>query len=85
MTQKSGVRVSICGEMAGNPLEAMALIGLGFRHLSMTPGAIGPVKAMVRTIDSGPLSLFVSHLLEQSDHSFRSKLRDYAADHGITV
>lgn len=85
VTQRAGVRVSVCGEMAGNPLEAMALIGLGFRHLSMTPGAIGPVKAMVRTIDSGPLSLFVSHLLEQPDHSFRSKLRDYAADHGITV
>jgi phosphotransferase system enzyme I (PtsP) len=85
VTGKAGVKVSICGEMAGLPLEAMALIGLGFRHLSMAPGSIGPVKAMVRTIDLEPLSLFVSHLLEQPDHSFRSKLRDYAADHGITV
>ena len=44
--------VSLCGEMAGHPLEAMALIGLGLRTLSMHPANIGPVKMMIRSIDS---------------------------------
>ncbi len=43
----------VCGEMAGEPLDAMALVGLGFRVLSMNPGGVGPVKAMVRSLDSG--------------------------------
>src|SRR5437667_343541 len=34
--------LSMCGEMAGNPIEAMVLIGLGFRTLSVTATAIGP-------------------------------------------
>jgi phosphotransferase system enzyme I (PtsP) len=44
---RSGCPVSVCGEIAGRPLEAMALIGLGFRALSMAPTSIGPVKAML--------------------------------------
>src|SRR5690606_8952744 len=42
-----GVPVTLCGEMAGRPLEAMALIGLGFRTISMAPASIGPVKTMI--------------------------------------
>ena len=48
----AGVPLSVCGEMAGNPLEAMVLIGLGFRTLSMAPPAIGPVKTMIRSLDA---------------------------------
>src|SRR3546814_9215275 len=47
----AGVPISLCGEMAGRPLEAMALVGLGFRSLSMTPAALGPVKTMVRRLE----------------------------------
>ena len=39
--------VTVCGEMAGRPVEAMALIGLGYRRLSMSPASVGPVKAML--------------------------------------
>ena len=42
------VPVSICGEMAGRPLEALALLAMGVRHLSMQASSIGPVKAMLR-------------------------------------
>jgi phosphotransferase system enzyme I (PtsP) len=38
----AGVPVTVCGEMGGRPLEAMALIGLGIERLSITPAAIGP-------------------------------------------
>jgi phosphotransferase system enzyme I (PtsI) len=42
--------LSLCGEMAGQPLEAVLLVGLGFRELSMVPHAIPRVKAAVRAI-----------------------------------
>ena len=47
--------LTLCGELAGSPLEAMALIGLGFRSLSMAPPAIGPVKAMILALDAGKI------------------------------
>ena len=37
--------------MAGRPVEALALLAIGVRSLSMAPGAIGPVKAMIRSLD----------------------------------
>jgi phosphotransferase system enzyme I (PtsI) len=42
------VPLSVCGEMAAEPLQALLLVGLGFRELSMTPTAIPRVKAAVR-------------------------------------
>jgi phosphotransferase system enzyme I (PtsP) len=51
-TRAAGVPLSMCGEMAANPLEAMALISLGFRTLSMSANAIGPVKTMIRSLDA---------------------------------
>ena len=48
----AGVPVRLCGEMGGRPLEAMALIGIGIDNFSITPAAIGPVKAMVRSLDA---------------------------------
>ena len=56
----SGVPLNLCGEMAGRPLEAMTLIGLGFRSISMPPAAIGPVKSMVLALDAAKLKEFVS-------------------------
>ncbi len=49
---KHKVPLNLCGEMAGKPLEAMALIGLGFRSISMAPASVGPVKAMVLSLDA---------------------------------
>ena len=45
--------VTLCGEMAGKPLSAMALIGLGYRSISMSPASIGPIKAMLGTARRG--------------------------------
>ena len=55
--------VTVCGEMAGQPLEAMALIGLGFRRLSMASPGIGPVKEMARSLNVANLSDFMTPLL----------------------
>ena len=59
----AGVPVRVCGEMAGRPLEAMALIGIGIDSFSITPAAVGPVKAMVRSIDAAAVRAKVEALL----------------------
>jgi phosphotransferase system enzyme I (PtsP) len=84
-TSAAGVPLSICGEMAGGPLEAMALIGLGFRCLSMSPSSIGPVKAMVRSLRLGPLRQYLAGQFDRPDHSLREKLREFARDHGVSL
>jgi phosphotransferase system enzyme I (PtsP) len=80
---KSGVPMSLCGEMAGRPLEAMVLVGLGFRTLSMPPPAIGPVKTMVRSLDAGRLRSFLDDLLPRSIPSLREHMRAFARDHEV--
>ncbi len=77
--------VSLCGEMAGRPLDAMALIGLGLRTLSMHPANIGPVKMMIRSIDTREVAEFVGKLCGRTDHSLRTRLAAFAAEHGIVV
>ncbi len=79
------VPISLCGEMAGTPLDAMALIGLGFRNLSMTPSSIGPVKTMVRSLRLAPLEQFLPGLAKAADHSVRGKLSAFARDHGVII
>ncbi|WP_436434944.1 putative PEP-binding protein, partial [Enterococcus faecium] len=54
-TRAAGVDLGVCGEMGGRPLEAMALIGLGIDRLSITPAAVGPIKAMIRSLDRDKL------------------------------
>jgi phosphotransferase system enzyme I (PtsP) len=46
-----GLDVTVCGEMGGRPLEALALIGTGIRRLSITPAAVGPIKELVCRVD----------------------------------
>jgi phosphotransferase system enzyme I (PtsP) len=83
--REAGVTLSICGEMAARPLEAMVLLGLGVRHLSMTASEIGPVKAMLRSLRCGQLSGYLNQLYDSSDHSLRDRLRHYALDHGVQL
>jgi phosphotransferase system, enzyme I, PtsP len=80
---EAAVEVTVCGEMAGNSLEALALLGLGYRRLSMNASAIGPVKRMVRSVDIGKISPFIQGLRQDSGSSLRPKLRAFARDNGI--
>jgi phosphotransferase system, enzyme I, PtsP len=82
---ENGGDVSLCGEMAGSPLDAMALIGLGLRTLSMSPGHIGPVKMMIRSLNCNDLSKYVDKLCGRTDHSLRSRLAAYAAERGVVL
>jgi phosphotransferase system, enzyme I, PtsP len=81
----AGVPLSMCGEMASNPIEAMALIALGFRTLSMAGTAIGPIKAMIRSLDVARTAAYVAEIGSRSDHSLRSKLEAYAQDHAVAL
>lgn len=77
--------LSICGEMAGRPLAAMALLGLGYRTLSMAPSAVGPVKAMVRAANLDLLSETLLAAIEEpaGERTMRETLADFADQHGI--
>ena len=48
-----GKPVTLCGELASQPIGALALVALGYRSLSLSPSAIGPVKAMLLDLDAG--------------------------------
>ncbi|MGH6829172.1 MAG: phosphoenolpyruvate--protein phosphotransferase [Rhizomicrobium sp.] len=77
--------LSLCGEMAGRPLDAMAMLGLGIRTLSMQPGQIGPIKLMIRSLNLGEVAAFVDRLCGRTDHSLRTRLSAFAAERGILL
>jgi len=75
---ETGTPVSVCGEMAGRPLEAFALVALGFEALSMPPMGIGPVKQMVLSCDREAARRGVEALLKATQGSVRNELETLA-------
>ena len=63
----------------------MALIGIGIEHFSITPAAVGPVKAMVRSLDIGRVRARVEQLLDRPPASMRKALGDWARRHQVAV
>lgn len=80
---KANVPVSLCGEMAGRPLEAMALIAIGFRRLSMSGSSIGPVKEMILDMNVAALQKALDRLLGSPEHTLRPVLSDIAKEQGL--
>ena len=81
----AGVPLRVCGEMGGRPLEALALIGIGINSLSITPAAVGPVKAMIRSIDASAVRAKVESLLAKPPANMRKSLGDWAKRHGVAL
>ena len=81
----AGVPARICGEMGGRPLEAMALIGLGADKFSITPAAVGPVKAMVRSLDVAAVRSRMHQLLQKPPQDMRRALTDWARRHRVLI
>lgn len=83
----TGTPVTLCGELAGRPLSAMALLGAGYRSISMSPAAIGPVKAMIRELHLGQLTERMDAILAGSatDCDLRAALQQFAADNHIPL
>ncbi|MFL6733995.1 MAG: phosphoenolpyruvate--protein phosphotransferase [Sphingomicrobium sp.] len=82
---EAGVAVRVCGEMGGRPLEAMALIGIGVQKLSITPAAVGPVKAMVRSLDAAAIRFRMEQLLARPPRDMRRTLADWAKRHSVAI
>jgi phosphotransferase system enzyme I (PtsP) len=81
----AGVPARICGEMGGRPLEAMALIGLGADKFSITPAAVGPIKAMVRSLDVAAIRARMQQLLHKPPQDMRRTLTDWARRHRVLL
>jgi len=81
----AGVPVAVCGEMGGRPLEAMALLGLGIDRLSITPAAVGPVKAMTRSVDRARLIAKMEELLAVPPADMRGALIEWAGAEGVEL
>jgi len=83
--RETGTEACFCGEMAGRPLEAMALIGLGITSLSMQPTMIGPVKMMVRSLDTRRLKPVVDRSSSEAGPSARQALAAFAAQENVAL
>ncbi|VAV88969.1 Phosphocarrier protein kinase/phosphorylase, nitrogen regulation associated [hydrothermal vent metagenome] len=79
------VPITLCGEMGGKPITALALLAIGFRRLSIAPASVGPVKMMIRSLNLAEIEDYVTGLLSRSDHSLRELLTAFARDHGIKI
>jgi phosphotransferase system enzyme I (PtsP) len=82
---ETGTPVSVCGEMAGRPLEAFVLIALGYDRLSMPPGGIGPVKRMVLSCDREAARRGVLALLKGTAGSVRSEVETLARKLSVVI
>jgi phosphotransferase system, enzyme I, PtsP len=79
--------VTLCGELASQPIGALALAAIGYRSLSLTPSAIGPVKAMLLDLDCRKAAAFLVPLIENSTRGvpIRAQLEKFAADNGLQI
>ncbi len=83
--RRSNTPVTLCGELAGRTLSAMALLGIGYRSISMSPAAIGPVKAMVRSLDCARLTERMNEWLGTRTGSLREDLHRFAEGDSIEL
>jgi phosphotransferase system enzyme I (PtsP) len=85
--RKHGKPVSLCGELASQPVGALALVILGYRSLSLSPSAVGPVKAMLLELDTRRGQAAILPCLEQpvGSVSIRHKLEAFAAAEGLQL
>ncbi|RGP39882.1 Phosphoenolpyruvate--protein phosphotransferase [Altererythrobacter insulae] len=72
------VDLAVCGEMGGRRLEALALLGLGYRRLSITPAGVGPIKELVRRVDLKEISEAMSEWLLDPEVNLRTELKQWA-------
>jgi phosphotransferase system, enzyme I, PtsP len=86
-SRQYGKPVTVCGELASQPIGALALTALGYRSLSLTPSAVGPVKAMLLDLDCRKISEFLSPLIEKPNAAvpIRAQLEKFAASEALQI
>jgi phosphotransferase system enzyme I (PtsP) len=85
--ERNKTPVTLCGELAGKTISSMALMGIGFRSVSMSPASIGPVKAMLLGLDVGALSKVMEEALDDTHATtpMREILVGFAESHNIPL
>jgi phosphotransferase system enzyme I (PtsP) len=81
----AGLQVSICGEAAGRPLEAIAFAALGFRRLSMPASGIGPVKRLILSMDAREAATAMARMLRSDGPTIRPELTEFARIRGYAL
>jgi phosphotransferase system enzyme I (PtsP) len=82
---EAGVSLTVCGEMGGRTLEAMALIGIGVKRLSITPIAVGALKTMIGSLDRASAIRLLEDLLAAPPADMRQALTEWAAANGVVL
>ncbi|HMK70480.1 MAG TPA: putative PEP-binding protein, partial [Xanthobacteraceae bacterium] len=79
--------VTLCGELASQPIGALTLVALGYRSLSLAPSAVGPVKAMLLDLDCRKAAAFLCPLVEKSNGGvqIRAELEKFAAQESLQI
>jgi phosphotransferase system, enzyme I, PtsP len=79
--------VTLCGELASQPIGALALAAIGYRSFSVTASAVGPVKALLLDLDCRKAAAFLTPLIEgpHSGVPIRAKLEEFAAKTGLQL
>ncbi len=85
LARDGNVELSVCGEVAGQPLAALALIAIGVRNLSMSPAAIGVVKTAVRSFRMGRAESYLERLATTTPGTFRPQFLNFVRDHGVRI
>jgi phosphotransferase system, enzyme I, PtsP len=81
-----GTPVTLCGEMASRTIPALALFAIGYRNISLSASAIGPIKAMLREVRLAEVSEIVNAALDRGEApDIRKLLQDYAAARSLPV
>jgi len=79
----TGVHLTVCVEMGGRRLEALALIGIGVTRLSITPAAVAPIKELVRKVDTREIARAMEDWLAHPPPNLRAALQAWADERGI--
>jgi phosphotransferase system enzyme I (PtsP) len=87
MAGRYGVPITMCGELAGRTVEALALMAIGMTRLSMSPPAIGPIKEMVMGMELQPIRTAIAAALGEGQHGvgIRELLVDLAMQQGLVI
>jgi phosphotransferase system, enzyme I, PtsP len=79
--------VTLCGELASKPIGALALVAIGYRSLSLSPSAVGPVKAMLLDLNAAKAAALMQPLIDSPSGSLpiRERLKAFAAEQGLQI
>jgi len=77
--------ITVCGEAAGRPLEALALVAIGYRRLSMQASRIAPIKLLIRSVEMETLARRVQDALDAKDQSLRNAMLSVADEFGVKI